>query len=346
MTDFLGRFEGAAQGAEQRNNFFSGLLAEALDSMGIRCNQPANSSKEIVGSSGGMDPALNPSEGPDVNADSNFSNANDPDGAKPWRASWSDLAPDVQRLPRVVPSPDLSNSWMDQFNVSAQGQAAESNLGNASSTGCFSESRAAQPAATSGPSGCWPERSSVADAPQVQPNTEDASLPIDPYDYNQGPRAPQDLPQQPPADVPQQTPLADLPQKPPGCDGAPSCDQPKEAPCDQAKEAPCDQAKAPDGDKPKPPEGDQQIKMGDRMFTVHPDGSADYGVVKGDCVWFVATDVLKFRTGKDPCDTDIVAEVNAIAEASGLTKNGRNPDLIYPGDKLIVPPAAKPDCQA
>jgi hypothetical protein len=79
--------------------------------------------------------------------------------------------------------------------------------------------------------------------------------------------------------------------------------------------------------------------MGDRMFTVHADGSAEYSVSKGDCVWFVATDVLQARNGQKPNDAQIVAEVNAIATASGLTQNGRNPDLIYPGDKLVIPPA-------
>jgi hypothetical protein len=106
----------------------------------------------------------------------------------------------------------------------------------------------------------------------------------------------------------------------------------------------------PPSDPPKPdappPEGDRQTKMGDRMFTVHPDGTAEYTVTRGDCVWYVATDVLKSRTGQDPDDAHIFAEVNAIAVASGLLQNGRNPDLIYPGDKLVIPPAEKADDQS
>lgn len=149
----------------------------------------------------------------------------------------------------------------------------------------------------------------------------------------------------PPADVPPSTPDSSdaPPSNPDGPDAPPSApsnpdrkDTPPAAPQDSDK--PQTEPQKPDAPKP---EGDKEIKMGDRMFTVHSDGSAEYKVAKGDCVWFVATDVLKSRNGKAPNDALIAAEVNKIAEASGLTKNGRNPNLIYPGDKLVIPPAEK-----
>lgn len=152
---------------------------------------------------------------------------------------------------------------------------------------------------------------------------------------------PSDMPQipsMPPPDVPlnpgQNVPPSDKqdPSKPDVPSDNPQCPKGPDAP-------PSDNPQDPNA----PKEGDQQLKWGDRMFTVHPDGSAEYTVVKGDCVWFVATDVLKARTGKQPSDADIITEVNSIAKASGLTENGRNPDLIYPNDKLIVPPAPKDD---
>ncbi|MBX9725471.1 MAG: LysM peptidoglycan-binding domain-containing protein, partial [Candidatus Obscuribacterales bacterium] len=156
----------------------------------------------------------------------------------------------------------------------------------------------------------------------------------------------------PPPAAPQQTD-APPPNAPPQTDVPPatptSTDAPPTAPAnpnsgDVAPSTPPG-SDSPPSAPPKPdsptPDGDKQIKMGDRMFTVHSDGSAEYKVAKGDCVWFVATDVLKSRNGKAPNDALIAAEVNKIAEASGLTKNGRNPNLIYPGDKLVIPAAEK-----
>lgn len=78
---------------------------------------------------------------------------------------------------------------------------------------------------------------------------------------------------------------------------------------------------------------------GDRQFRVRADGSAVYEVKKGDCVWWVAEDVLKHRLLRKPTNAEIQCETESIAGASGLTKAPRNPDLIYPGDKLIIPPA-------
>ncbi len=349
MTDFLGRFDDAAQGSEQRSNFFNGLLAEALQSMGIRWNEPAlNPAVERVGNASSVEgpESMDPGSGADMGPAA---------PTKPWRHVWGDVAPDAQHLPKVTPSPGVSDSWMDPFNVTGAGAAQESGIGDAASSSWFGDASAPKAMQPSGGNlDSWFGRRS-ADAGTAQPQSTqmehgmgDNNSPVDPYDYNQGPRTPKDLPptQTPPADVPQQTPPCDPP-KNSSCDAprqTPPCDAPKDPPCDNPKQPPSDTPKEPPpGDQPKAPEGDKQVKMGDRMFTVHSDGTAEYGVVKGDCVWFVATDVLSSRLGKKPNDAEIVAEVKAISEASGLTKNGRNPDLIFPGDKLIVPPAPKPD---
>lgn len=78
-------------------------------------------------------------------------------------------------------------------------------------------------------------------------------------------------------------------------------------------------------------------QWGNREFTVNGDGTAEYVVKSGDTVWSVATDVLRNRLGHEPSSGAIAGEVQRIAEASGLNKPPRTPDLIYPEDKLIVP---------
>jgi hypothetical protein len=105
------------------------------------------------------------------------------------------------------------------------------------------------------------------------------------------------------------------------CDGAPVGEQPQP------------------GSDQNPPATEHKEQWGSRQFDVQPDGSAKYTVTSGDTVWDVATDVMQARLGHQPSPQEITGMVNEIAQASGLTTNGRSPDLIYPNDTLVVPPA-------
>jgi hypothetical protein len=74
-----------------------------------------------------------------------------------------------------------------------------------------------------------------------------------------------------------------------------------------------------------------------RSFETNADGSALYTVRSGDCVWNVAAEVMKHRLGRDVTKAEVLNMTHKISKASGLTSNGRNPDLIFPGEKLIIP---------
>ncbi|MBK9142147.1 MAG: hypothetical protein IPM23_06590 [Candidatus Melainabacteria bacterium] len=75
-----------------------------------------------------------------------------------------------------------------------------------------------------------------------------------------------------------------------------------------------------------------------REVEVDEHGNGHYKVEKGDTVWWVAEDVLKHRLGRQPDNQEINELTKQISEVSGLTRNGRNPDLIYPDEVLIIPP--------
>jgi hypothetical protein len=90
-------------------------------------------------------------------------------------------------------------------------------------------------------------------------------------------------------------------------------------------------------------------KWGSRTFELQSDGTARYQVRSGDNVWSVAADVAEKRLTRKPSNAEILELTKAISEASGLNKNGRNPDLIYwegaKRDTLTIP-AEKPSTES
>ncbi|MBI1271764.1 hypothetical protein GC174_15155 [bacterium] len=132
---------------------------------------------------------------------------------------------------------------------------------------------------------------------------------------------------------------------------SPEPEKPEEKPEEQPEQKP----------EPGKTEGKDPLDApGGRQFEILEDGSARYKVQSGDTVWHVAEEVLRKRGGADPSNADILDMTNKISKASGLTENGRNPDLIYPyggpspvnsmGDTLVIPPAEvkeeKPESEA
>ncbi len=94
-----------------------------------------------------------------------------------------------------------------------------------------------------------------------------------------------------------------------------------------------------DTEPEKASRGVSEEKWGTRTFDLQADGSARYEVKTGDTVWSIAADVAEKRLSRKPSNTEIVDLTKAISEASGLNKNGRNPDLIYADkDVLTIPP--------
>jgi hypothetical protein len=86
--------------------------------------------------------------------------------------------------------------------------------------------------------------------------------------------------------------------------------------------------------------GEIKEQWGTRTFDLQADGTASYKVKTGDTVWSIAADVAEKRLSRKPSNNEIGDLTKAISEASGLNKNGRNPDLIYADkDVLTIPPA-------
>lgn len=64
-----------------------------------------------------------------------------------------------------------------------------------------------------------------------------------------------------------------------------------------------------------------------------PEDTDVHVVVKDDNVWNIA----KARLSEEATDRDIAIAVGVIADANDLDENGRDRDLIYPGEKLVIP---------
>ncbi|MBS1993091.1 MAG: LysM peptidoglycan-binding domain-containing protein [Cyanobacteria bacterium SZAS LIN-2] len=60
----------------------------------------------------------------------------------------------------------------------------------------------------------------------------------------------------------------------------------------------------------------------------------EHTVKPGDCLWNIAKQHL-IESGIDkPSDKQIADETNRLAVLNKLDENGRNRDLIYPGEKI------------
>jgi hypothetical protein len=62
----------------------------------------------------------------------------------------------------------------------------------------------------------------------------------------------------------------------------------------------------------------------------------NYRVKKGDCVWNIAKDHL--NEDHKPRNREVHRYVRQISTVNHLDRNGRTPDLIYPGETLMIPP--------
>lgn len=62
-----------------------------------------------------------------------------------------------------------------------------------------------------------------------------------------------------------------------------------------------------------------------------------YKVKKGDCVWNIAKDHLSSEDHR-PRNREVNKYVKQISRVNELDRNGRSPDLIYPGENLFIPP--------
>lgn len=70
---------------------------------------------------------------------------------------------------------------------------------------------------------------------------------------------------------------------------------------------------------------------------VCPEPVESYKVKKGDCVWNIAKDHMTSDEHR-PRNREVHRYVKQISRVNDLDKNGRSPDLIYPGESLLIPP--------
>ncbi|MBX3153857.1 LysM peptidoglycan-binding domain-containing protein [Candidatus Obscuribacterales bacterium] len=156
------------------------------------------------------------------------------------------------------------------------------------------------------------------DAPPVSPDAPPVSPdapPVSPDAPPVSPDAPPASPDAPPATPDQPAPPA-TPDAPPALPEAPTPDAPPASP-----ETP--------GDKPTPPESMERDTATDKEYTV----------VAGDNLWKIARAHLTELEGKRPNNADVLKLVNGIVARNNI----KNPNLIYPDQKFIIPgPATKP----
>ncbi len=80
-------------------------------------------------------------------------------------------------------------------------------------------------------------------------------------------------------------------------------------------------------------------KWGKREFEVHPsDGSATYQIKPGDTLSGIARDVIKGRHKDDPNYEPTPQEINEEVKALAKHNNIEDPNLIFAGRKLEIPP--------
>lgn len=68
-----------------------------------------------------------------------------------------------------------------------------------------------------------------------------------------------------------------------------------------------------------------------------PDPVESYKVKKGDCVWNIAKDHMTTEEHR-PRNREVHRYVKQISRVNELDRNGRSPDLIYPGESLLIQP--------
>lgn len=75
---------------------------------------------------------------------------------------------------------------------------------------------------------------------------------------------------------------------------------------------------------------------GDPPTCIFPQPVENYRVKKGDCVWNIAKDHME--PDRRPRNREVHRYVKQISRVNELDRNGRTPDLIYPGENLLIPP--------
>jgi len=151
-----------------------------------------------------------------------------------------------------------------------------------------------------------------AEAPPVPP--EQAEVPPVPPEQAEVPPVPPEQAEVPPVPPAQ----AEVPPVPPAQAEVPP--------------VPPEQAEVPP-EAPKPEETMERDKLTDKEYTV----------VSGDNLWKIARAHLAELEGKRPSNADVLNLVNEIVKRNNI----RNPNLIYPDQKFIIPgPAAAPPAPA
>ncbi len=119
----------------------------------------------------------------------------------------------------------------------------------------------------------------------------------------------------PKSETPTDVPTSETPTEVPGKPDAPL------APPEKPGEQPTDQT--------TPPESMEKDKVADKEIEV----------VKGDSLWKIARAHLTETGGKRPSNEEVAKLVSQIVEKNNI----KTPDLIYPGQKFIIPGEAAPE---